>query len=338
MRKSVLKKILKFFIFSLLILIAALACYLFIGKTPEAEQISWGVDFSQKHARDLGLDWKEVYLAYLDDLKVKNIKLSTAWDLLEKERGEYSFSDLDWQIAQAEKYGVKVILVIGMRTPRWPECHLPDWARDLPKQELQQSVLKLLENAVLRYRESPGIWAWQVENEPLLVFGQCPKRDKDFLKKEVELVKSLDSLKRPIIISDSGEWSLWLRIADVGDILGTTLYRRVWMDKFNMYTNYYFPPIYYHRKAEIIKKFFNKEVIVVELQAEPWGPKLLYDISLEEQQKSMTLARFSDNIEFARRTGLDTFYLWGGEWWYWLKEKQGDDSFWNKAKDILINN
>jgi len=337
MKKSVLKKMLNFFIFSLLALVVALACYLFVGKTPEAEQITWGVDFSQKHARDLGLDWKEVYLAYLEDLKVKQIKLSTAWDLLEKERGEYSFSDLDWQIEQAEKYGTKVVLVIGMKTPRWPECHFPDWAKDLPRQELQQSVLKLLENAVLRYQKNPSIWAWQIENEPLLTFGQCPKGDKDFLKKEVELVKSLDPLKRPIIVSDSGEWSLWLNIADVGDIIGTTLYRRVWMDKLNIYTSYYFPPIYYHRKAEIIRKFFNKEVIVVELQAEPWGPELLYDISLEEQQKSMTLARFSDNIEFARKTGLDTFYLWGGEWWYWLKEKQGDDSFWNKAKDILTN-
>ncbi|PIP18229.1 MAG: hypothetical protein COX42_02030, partial [Parcubacteria group bacterium CG23_combo_of_CG06-09_8_20_14_all_35_6] len=89
MRKSVLKRILKSFIFSFLILIAALACYLFVGKMPEAEQITWGVDFSQKHARDLGLDWKEVYLAYLEDLEVKQIKLSTAWNLLEKEKNEY---------------------------------------------------------------------------------------------------------------------------------------------------------------------------------------------------------------------------------------------------------
>ncbi len=338
--KSILKKI----ILILLILLAVLACYLFVGKTPEAEQITWGIDFSQKHARDLGLDWKEVYLAYLEDLNAKEIKLSTAWDLLEPEKGSYNFADLDWQVDQAEKYGAKVILVIGMRTPRWPECHLPEWTKDLPKQELQQSVLELLENAVLRYGSSAGrpgnqksstIWAWQVENEPLLVFGQCPKRDKDFLKKEVDLVKNLDPLKRPIIVSDSGEWSLWLKIADVGDILGSTLYRRVWMAPLNMYIDYYFPPIYYHRKAEIIRKFFNKEVIVVELQAEPWGPELLYDISLEEQQKSMTLARFSDNIEFARKTGLDTFYLWGGEWWYWLKEKQGNDSFWQEAKKIF---
>jgi len=335
MRKSVLKRILKSFIFSFLILIAALACYLFVGKMPEAEQITWGVDFSQKHARDLGLDWKEVYLAYLEDLEVKQIKLSTAWNLLEKEKNEYDFSDLDWQIEQAEKYGAKVILVIGMKTPRWPECHFPDWAEDLSKQELQPSILNLLENVVLRYQKNTVIWAWQIENEPLLFFGECPEGDRNFLKEEVSLVKSLDSLKRPVIISDSGEWSLWLRIADIGDIVGTTLYRRVWMDELNMYIDYYFSPIYYYRKAEIIKKFFNKKVIVTELQAEPWGPELLYDISVEEQQKSMTLARFSDNIEFAKNTGLDTFYLWGGEWWYWLKEKKGDDSFWQEAKKIL---
>ena len=330
-----IKKMLKLLLLAFLIIIAALICYLFVGKAPRAEKITWGVDFSQKHARDLGLDWKKVYLAYLEDLEVKQIKLSTTWDLLEKEKGEYSFSDLDWQIEQAEKYGAKVILVIGMRTPRWPECHFPDWANNLSKEERQQAVLKLLGKTVSRYKESQTVWAWQVENEPLFPFGECPKPDKKFLKEETALVKKLDSSVRPIIISDSGEWSLWLKIADVGDILGSTLYRRVWMAPLNMYIDYYFPPIYYHRKAEIIRKFFNKEVIVVELQAEPWGPELLYDISLEEQQKSMTLARFSDNMEFAKKTGLDTFYLWGGEWWYWLKEKQGDDSFWQEAKKIF---
>ena len=181
MRKSVLKRILKSFIFSFLILIAALACYLFVGKMPEAEQITWGVDFSQKHARDLGLDWKEVYLAYLEDLEVKQIKLSTAWNLLEKEKNEYDFSDLDWQIEQAEKYGAKVILVIGMKTPRWPECHFPDWAEGLSKQELQPSILNLLENVVLRYQKNTIIWAWQIENEPLLFFGECPEGDRNFL-------------------------------------------------------------------------------------------------------------------------------------------------------------
>ncbi|MBU4351189.1 beta-galactosidase [Candidatus Parcubacteria bacterium] len=331
-----MKTILKKAVLILLILLVVLAIYLFVGRPPQAKNITWGIDFSQKHARDMGLDWKEVYLAYLEDLGAREIKLSTAWDLLEPEMGSYNFADLDWQIDQAERYGAKIILVIGMRTPRWPECHFPDWAKDLPKEERQQAVLKLLEKAVSRYQKHSSIWAWQVENEPLFPFGECPKPDKRFLKQEIALVKSLDLSKRPVIITDSGEWSSWLRVAGVGsDIIGTTLYRRVWQGDLGMYIDYPFSPIYYYRKAELIKKLFNKEVICVELQAEPWGPKLLYDISLEEQKKSMDLTRFSGNIEFAKKTGLDTFYLWGGEWWYWMKETQGDDSFWNQAKELF---
>ena len=82
--------------------------------------------------------------------------------------------------------------------------------------------------------------------------------------------------------------------------------------------------IFWWRKAQLIEKIFNKKVIVVELQAEPWGPKLLYESPLEEQEKTMNLERFTANIEFAKKTGLDEFYLWGGEWWYWLKEKQNN--------------
>jgi hypothetical protein len=46
-----------------------------------------------------------------------------------------------------------------------------------------------------------------MENEPFFSFGQCPKIDQDFLKKEIELVRLLDPINQ-IIISDSGEFSL----------------------------------------------------------------------------------------------------------------------------------
>ena len=93
--------------------------------------------------------------------------------------------------------------------------------------------------------------------------------------------------------------------------------------------------IFWWRKAQLIEKIFNKKVIVVELQAEPWGPKLLYESPLEEQEKTMNLERFTANIEFAKKTGLDEFYLWGGEWWYWLKEKQNNPEIWNEAKKLF---
>ena len=84
------------------------------------------------------------------------------------------------------------------------------------------------------------------------------------------------------------------------------------------------------------KVFGPKEVWVVELQVEPWGPeKLLPDYDLSLQKDLMNVERFRDNISYARRTGFDTFYLWGIEWFYWLKEKQNDPDLWREAGELL---
>ncbi len=309
--------------------------FFFIGKPPQAEKITWGVNFSQKHAENLGLDWKETYLALIEDLGAKNIKLATYWDLIEPNEGEFNFKDLDWQIKTAEEKGAKLLLVIGMKTPRWPECHIPEWAKGLDKEEQQENVLNLVKHIVLRYRESSTITMWQVENEPFFPFGECPWVDKEFLKKEIALVKTLDSEKRPIVISDSGEGSFWITAAKLGNIVGTTMYKKVWVHQIGIYLTYPLPPTFYWRKAQIIKKLFNKEVICVELQTEPWGPKLLYDSPLEEQGKSMNLGQFQKNIEFAKKTGLKEFYIWGAEWMYWMREKQNQPEIWEEAKKLF---
>ncbi len=314
------------------ILFSALIFYLwFVTETPK--NFIWGVNFSQKHARQLGLDWKDAYRAIVGDLGVKNIKITVHWDLIEPEEGKYDFDDLDWQVKTATENQARLIPVIGMKTSRWPECHLPDWAKNRPKEEQQEAILKLLEQTVIRYRELPSIEYWQVENEPLLEFGVCPWIDEDFLKREVELVKALDN-RHQVIVSDSGEWSLWIRAARIGDIVGSTIYRRVWIAERNTYVKYIFPPAYYRLKLGLIKVLFNKPVICSELQTEPWGPRLLYDVSLEEQEKTMNLEFFRDNIRFAQNTGMSEFYLWGSEWWYFMKEK-GYPEMWEEAKSLL---
>ena len=330
-----MKKVLKKIFLVIFLLVLFFAGYLFIGKALEVEEIKWGVNFSHKHARGLGLDWKENYLALINDLEVKNIKLAVYWDLIEKEEGVYDFQDLDWQIKTAEEKGVELLLVMGMKVPRWPECHIPGWAEQLDKEKQQERILKILEKIILRYQGSPAIWAWQVENEPFFPFGNCPWSDKDFLKKEVELVKSLDEQKRPVIISDSGEGSFWFQAARLGDIVGTTMYRKVWFHQLETYVTYPLPPVFYARKAKIIEKLFGKKVINVELQAEPWGPNLLYDSPLEEQEKTMNLEQFKKNIEFAKKTGFDTFYLWGAEWWYWMKMEQDQPEIWQEVKKLF---
>jgi hypothetical protein len=110
---------------------------------------------------------------------------------------------------EAEKRGVDVVLAIGMKTPRWPECHIPDWARNLEKEDQQDRILRMLSNVVNRYKNSSSLSAWQVENEIFLTFGACPWTDVGFFKKEVEFVKKLDDT-RPIIVTESGELSFCL--------------------------------------------------------------------------------------------------------------------------------
>jgi hypothetical protein len=325
-----IKKIMLYLLIFLLVVIG----FFFLGTPPQAEKITWGVNFSQKHAQNLGLNWKETYLALLADLEVKNIKLITHWDLIEPVENEYFFEDLDWQVEKVEEKGAKILLVIGMKTGRWPECHIPEWAKNLTEEKQQEEILELLEAIILRYRGRPSVNFWQVENEPFFPFGECPKIEKNFLKKEIDLVKSLDKGK-PVIISDSGEFSFWIGSAKLGDIVGTTLHRKAWFKEIKSYISYPFRPIYYWRKAQIIEKFFNKKVICVELQLEPWGETLLYWLPLEEQEKTMNLGQFRKNIEFAKETGLDTFYLWGAEWWYWLKEKNNQPGIWNEAKKLF---
>ena len=328
----------------LIILLLAILSYFFIGNAPKAEKIVWGITFSQKYSQDLDLKWKENYLEILDDLKVKNIRLITHWDLIEKSPGEYDFEDLDWQIRESGKRGAKILLVIGLKTGRWPECHIPDWAKNSSKEDLKNKTLTLIKEIVLRYKDSKNIWAWQVENEPFFLFGECPKIEEKFVKQEINLVKSLDAPAtfetemvggREIVVTDSGEGSFWFKVARLSDIPGITMYKKVWVKHLKSYFTYPLPSVFYWRKAQIIKKLFDKEVICTELQAEPWGPKLLYDISLNEQEKTMNLEQFQKNIEFAEKTGLKRFYLWGSEWWFWLKQKHNEPEIWDEAKKLF---
>lgn len=336
-------KILIIFAVALIVLGIILFCYFFIGKAPQAQNITWGADFSQMQAESLGLNWEEAYWDIIYDLSVKNIKLHTQWDWVEGKKNSYYFSDIDWQIQLAEKAGVKIIYVLGLKSGRWPECHVPSWAEALSKQDQQDEILEYIKQIVLRYKDSKAIAYWQIENEPFFKFGECPDwyYDKgNFLKKEVELVKLLDP-SRQIIISDSGEQSSWFKSARAGDIVGITMYREVWAhitEGFGFNLKSFLSPVTYWRKALIINKLFGKKVICIELQAEPWASEPFSNIPLADQGKTMNLELFKENIEYAKKTGLDTFYLWGAEWWYWLKTQRNQPSIWNEAKTLFNKN
>ncbi|MFA6390067.1 MAG: beta-galactosidase, partial [Patescibacteria group bacterium] len=197
---------------SLLLLVLfflSLVLALSLGKNYPKSELSYGLTFSKKKASDLGFDWKKVYLSVLDELKVKKLRLAAYWDEVEPAKGKYEWADLDWQVKEAEKRNVELILAVGSRLPRWPECHYPGWAKDSSKEETDSRLLNYIKETVKRYKDSKAVKYWQVENEPFLNhFGECPNPDKNLLDKEIALVKSLDS--REIVITDSGELSFWI--------------------------------------------------------------------------------------------------------------------------------
>lgn len=329
-----------FVIFGFLFL--ALIQYAHNLPAPDSSRpINWGITFSTKISRDLGLDWKENYLSILNDLKPDGMRLIAYWDEVEPQESVLNFESLDWQIDEALKSGTDVILVLGMKTPRWPECNIPEWAKNLSPQEQEAKLFVYVKKVIERYKTNPEIKIWQVENEPFLNFGVCPDRPEGFLDREVALVKSIDS-SRSILTTDGGEFGDWYRSAKRGDIFGTTMYRRVYpriIGPIFGIVEYPLSAGYFRVKEKIIKLLLpeklNQKFIVVELQSEPWLLGSFQNTPIDEQYKVFDLEYFKETLEYAKKANFSDYYFWGVEWWYWLKTKHADPSFWNFGKEII---
>lgn len=330
----IILKILKIILAALIIL--SLAIFILSrGNNYSEKEISYGATFSQKHAAYLVEGkWRNAYLAILDELNVKKIRLIAYWDLIQPDSSEeYNYADLDWQIEEAEKRGAKIILAIGYRLPRWPECHLPNWA---PRNSIDcyPKISKYIKKTIGRYKDHQAIIAWQIENEPFLTaFGECPNFGSDFLDMEIAMVKELDD--RPVIVTDSGELSFWVPAAQRADIFGTSMYLNTYSKALRSYIHYPIGPWFFHLKKNLTKLFAHpKEWIVIEMQAEPWGPTSYTKMSEEDKSRTMDLKKFRQIIEFGKKSGFKEFYLWGVEWWYWEKEIKNNPVFWEEAKTL----
>lgn len=331
--KRLLKVVAAFFLLVLAIILLLFGYFNLPGPAPR-EDVSLGMTFSSKYAEGLGLDWKETYTALLDDIGIKKMRLPAYWDLIEKEKGVYDFSTLDWQIAEIAKRGGNVILTVGIKVPRWPECHIPQWVGD-DAASRREGILSFIEATVTRYREQPAIVKWQVENEPFLRFGICPEFDVTLLEEEIALVKRLDA-SRPILLTDSGELSLWIHAAARGDEFGTTLYRDIYSPKVGGYFEYPIGPNFFRFKEKMVRLITDQEHFsVIELQAEPWASGWVASVPLEEQFRTMNEKRLRENVDYTRRVGFRDIYLWGGEWWYWMKVKKSYPAVWEEGKRLF---
>jgi hypothetical protein len=320
----------------ILAIVVALGALLF--RKPVPERITYGVSFNTPYARELGLDPRETYLAILDELKVRHLRLAAHWSMVEPSKDTFDFTELDFQLAEADKRGAEVIMGVGRRLPRWPECHVPPWAKDLTWEEQKGEIRAYITETVNRYKGYPSIVYWQVENEPYLgVFASehCGELDEAFLKEEIELVRSLDGT-RPILVTDSGNLGTWAGAYRAGDAFGTSVYVYFWNPDLGQFKTV-LPPAFYRAKENLMQLFYGeKKTFLIELAAEPWLLEPVTNVPLDVQYSRMDVEKFEEILDYAKDTRFDVQYLWGAEWWYWL-HKQGESHMWERAKELYKN-
>lgn len=318
-------------------IIAVLSGVLYLlAQKPIPEEIIYGMSFNTIYANELGLDWRETYDALLDDLGVRHLRLAAHWPMVETSPDVYNFVELDYQIARAEEVGADVIFGVGRRLPRWPECHIPDWSKTATWEMQKEQIRNYLKAVVERYKDSPAITYWQVENEPYLeVFAKdhCNELDEDFLLEEIALVRSLDGT-RPILVTDSGNLGLWSGAYKNGDAFGTSVYVYFWNPELGQFKTV-LPPWFYRVKENVIKLFYgDKPTFLIELSAEPWLLEPITEVDIETQYSRMDIDKVNEIIEYAKDTRYEYQYLWGAEWWYWLNTK-GHPEMWELGRELF---
>jgi hypothetical protein len=230
-------------------------------------------------------------------------------------------------------------LTIGLRQPRWPECHMPDWAAKEPAGQWQPQLKSYMQKVIQRYQNSPALQNYQLENEYFLTgFGTCEQipdsLTRDRLISEYNLVKKLDP-KHPVIIGRSNNALGFPTGQPQPDEFSISVYKRVWDATVTQrYIEYPFPAWFYAWLAGTQKIFLHKDMMIAELQAEAWAPnsKSIQQISLNEQNKSLNAKRLEGRFNYGRATGMRQMYLWGAEYWYYRQQILHDPSLWNVAR------
>jgi hypothetical protein len=291
----------------------------------------FGVSFSIKQCRNFGLDTLQALRWLIDDAGFRRFRLMSYWNEHERSPGEYDFKSLDDQLDIIEQAGGEVTLCLGARQPRWPENHWPLWAWQAAKPIRDKALLDYIAAVVEHCKHRSCIISYQLENEALLVnFGERPEVDRDRLRQEYALVKSVDN-KRPTVMTTSTSWGIPIR-NPIPDIVGFSFYHTLYQN--GRYKHSLLYPWIHRLRKELIKVLHRKPTFIHELQLEPWGPAAIWQMNTSEQDKSMDVAAIQRNIRLARAIKAAPIDLWGAEWWYW-RHLQGDDTIWHAVQQSL---
>jgi hypothetical protein len=294
------------------------------------DSTKYGISFSAKQCRNFDID-QNATLGWLIKQGWRRFRLMSYWDEYEKDQGSYDFTELDNQIKRITKADGSIELCLGVKQPRWPEYHWPNWATELSKATKTAALLDYIEVVVRRYKDQPAIVSYQLENEALLKnFGRGIDIDRGRLRAEYKKVHILDP-SRPIHMSTSNGWGIPF-VGPIPDTVGFSVYTI--MHHAGAYHNTIQRPWLHIFRRGLTRWLAWRPVFIHELQCEPWGPTAIWKMPPEQQDESMSAARIGQNIRWAKRIGAYPIDLWGAEWWYW-RWLNGDKSIWQSVQRTI---
>lgn len=290
----------------------------------------YGATFSHLHAEWLGLDVRSTFKQTLS-LKFDYLRLCCYWKECEPQCGSYDFSSLDELLTLCERKKQAVVLTVGMKAPRWPEFHLPEWT-SFEDPDLQDHVLRFIDAVIRHIRLYRCIQYWQVENEPIeRMVTNYRAISRSFFKQEVALVRNLDN--RPIIgtmLANSRYLFFPERsLLSICDVLGVDLYFKIPIS--GMLT---LPFLEIPGSLRRLITGSRKPVWITELQAEPW--ESVHPLTKKIRRIEMTAKGLRANTNRALKMGATIIFFWGVEYWF-AQDAKGDSSLLREATQLLSN-
>ncbi len=322
--------------------------------TASESQPVLGANFSCKRAEHFGQDCRRALEGVLDELGARQLRLSVYWSDVERSPGDYDWSSIDWQLDTLHARGARAVVSIGMKAQRFPEFWLPTWLRlaaaipadRFPEDHplIEQYLFPYLEAAARHIAAHPAVDSLQVENEPFVHFEGHANGwhiREAFLARELATVRAATPATR--ISVSHASWSrrdaTWTWILDNADVISQSVYTKRQRGPWRWL--YIFPyrlgpvtPRLPTQAAEARRR--GQELWIAELQAEPYeGPSVDVRREATHDVASFSPRWLHDNLRLARRSGATRVYLWGVEWWAFLREQRADSQLWDAGRSLF---
>jgi hypothetical protein len=182
---------------------------------PALVGFSYSPETSTWAGRDPAADLSRLLDATNPDL----VRLPIYWEDVEPAPDELDFISVDPLLNVIAEHNLKaphptrVVLTIGARNFLYPELHEPDWAgpRTQPFVDQAQETAAYhayFDGSIARYKKSPLLYAWQVENEPLDYVGNVSTGEDRIttsqLTWEIGEVHRLDPMHEAVVTTYDG--------------------------------------------------------------------------------------------------------------------------------------